>query len=227
MNNAIRADLHVHTRFSKDSLSDVDAVLGAAVARGLGAIAITDHDAIEGALEARRIALKQGMPLQVIVGEEVSTDEGDLLVYFVKRRIAPGNLPDVLAEAKRQGAVCSSAHPFDFARHGIALGGLPRGMLAKIGCVEALNARVPLPSMNAQAMKFALSHGKGILAGSDAHHPSEVGAAYAEFCGVRKLDAHALLRAERKICGKRSPPFVRFYSRYAVLRKKLARLFRL
>ena len=62
----------------------------------------------------------------------------------------------------------------------------------------------------------------------DDRYKQFVGKEYdAEFCGVRKLDAHALLRAERKICGKRSPPFVRFYSRYAVLRKKLARLFRL
>jgi len=220
-----RVDLHMHTRFSKDSLSRVEDVLAAAMRRGLSAIAITDHDGIEGALEAKEIARVRGWPLQVIVGEEVRTDEGDLLAYFVKKRIAPGKLEDVLAEVKRQHAVCAAAHPYDFARHGIDLPGLSQGALGKLDAVEVFNARVPMPSQNAHAMAFALKNRKALLAGSDAHHPSEVGAAYAEFYGVSALDAHSLLHSHRKIGGKSSSPFVRFYSRYAVLRKKLSPVF--
>jgi len=52
----IRADMHMHTAFSKDSLSRVEDVLDAAVEKGLGAIAITDHDSVEGAFLAQRIA---------------------------------------------------------------------------------------------------------------------------------------------------------------------------
>ena len=221
----IRADLHTHTRFSKDSLSNIDAVLDAAVARGLGAIAVTDHDSIRGALAAQERANERGLALQVIVGEEVSTNEGDLLAYFVKRRIAPGPLEEVLAEAERQKTVCASAHPYDFARHGIALEKLPARLLAKMDCIEAFNARVPLATMNAGAMKFALAHKKAILAGSDAHHPSEIGGAYVEFAGVEKLDAAAFLHARRVIGGSRASPLVRFYSRYAILRKKIGKLF--
>jgi len=219
----LKADLHIHTIFSKDSLSRVEDVLAAAMKRGMGAIAITDHDGIEGALEARKIALEKKMPLQVIVGEEVRTDDGDLLVYFVKKRIAPGKLNDVLAEVKRQGAICAAAHPYDAARHGIGLQRMAPGALKMIDAVEVFNARVPLASQNARAMAFALKNRKAFLAGSDAHHPSEVGAAYVEFYGVDALDADALLHAHRKIGGKSSSPFVRFYSRYAVLRKKLWR----
>ena len=215
----------MHTRHSGDSLSRVEDVLAAAVKRGLSAIAITDHDGIEGAIEAQRLARAQKLPLQVIVGEEVRTDEGDLLVYFVKERIAPGKLVDVLAEAGRQGAVCAAAHPYDAARHGIDLQGLAPGVLGKIGAIEVFNARVPLASQNARAMAFALKGGKALLAGSDAHHPSEVGAAYAEFHGVSELDAHSLLHAHRNIGGKSSSPLVRFHSRYAVLRKKMAGIF--
>ncbi len=221
----IKADLHTHTIFSKDSLSHVEDVLAAAMKRGMGAIAITDHDGIEGAIEAQNIARKRRLPLQVIVGEEVRTDDGDLLAYFVKERIAPGKLSDVLAEVKKQKAVCSAAHPYDTVRHGIDLQGLAPGVLGKIGAVEVLNARVMEASQNARAMGFALKNRKALLAGSDAHHPSEVGAAYVEFYGVSALGAHSLLHAQRKIGGKRSPPSVRFYSRYAVLRKKLAKLF--
>jgi len=218
----IKADLHTHTIFSKDSLSQVEDVLAAAVKRGMGAIAITDHDEIKGAVEAQKIASARKLPLQVIAGEEVSTDKGDLLVYFVKKRIAPGKLSDVLAEVKKQGAVCSAAHPYDFARHGIDLQMLPAEVLGKIDALEVFNARVQIASQNARAMGFALKNKKALLAGSDAHHPSEVGAAHVEFHGVDKLDADALLHAHRKIGGKGSSPFVRFYSRYAVFRKKLA-----
>jgi predicted metal-dependent phosphoesterase TrpH len=225
MGNGIKADLHTHTRFSKDSLSDIGAVLDAALARGLSAIAITDHDEVEGALEAQRMALDRKMPLQVIVGEEVRTDEGDLLVYFVKRKIKPGKLSVVLEEAKKQGAVCSAAHPYDTARHGIALDKLPSALLGQLDAVEVFNARVPLSSQNASALKFSLARKLAILAGSDAHHPSEIGTAYTEFEDVRALDAFTLRHANRKIGGRRSSPFVRFYSRYAVLRKRLAGLF--
>jgi predicted metal-dependent phosphoesterase TrpH len=225
MVRTLKADMHVHTRFSKDSLSGIDAVLDAAVKQGLRAVAITDHDELAGALEAQRLARKRSLPLQVIIGEEVGTEEGDLLAYFVKKRIAPGPLEDVLAEAGRQKAVCCAAHPYDFARHGIDLRGLAPDVLGQLDAVEVLNARVPLASMNARAMGFALQHRKAILAGSDAHHPSEVGAAYAEFYGVRRLDAAALMHAQRRIGGKRSPPFVRIHSRYAVLRKRLSDIF--
>ena len=222
MTGALRADLHMHTHFSKDSLSGIGAVLDAALARGLGAVAITDHDGIEGAKEAQGLARAQKLPIQVIVGEEVMTDKGDLLVYFVKKRIAPGKLEDVLSEVKRQKAVCSAAHPYDALRHGIDLQGLKPGILGKIDAVEVFNARVPLASRNARAMAFALKNKKALLAGSDAHHPSEVGAAYVEFYGVDALDAGSLLHAHRKIGGKASSPLVRFYSRYAVLVKKIA-----
>ena len=215
----------MHTHCSVDSLSRVEDVLSAALKRGLSAIAITDHDEIKGAKEAQEIARVQKLPLQVIVGEEVRTDAGDLLVYFVKKSIAPGKLVDVLAEVKRQKAVCAAAHPYDFARHGIDMPGLAPDVLMEIDALEVFNARVPLAPQNASAMAFALRNKKALLAGSDAHHPSEVGAAYVEFYGVDKLDAHSLLHAHRKIGGKSSSPFVRFYSRYAVLRKRLWWLF--
>ena len=225
MIRAFRADFHTHTHYSVDSLSRVEDVLSAAMKLGLSAIAITDHDGIEGALEAKEIARSQKLPLQVIVGEEVRTDAGDLLVYFVKKRIAPGKLEDVLAEVKRQQAVCCAAHPYDAARHGMAPHVLAPDVLMKIDALEVFNARVPLGPQNARAMAFALKNKKALLAGSDAHHPSEVGAAYVEFYGVDSLDAVSLLHAHRKIGGKRSSPFVRFYSRYAVLRKKIAKFF--
>ena len=216
-----RADLHVHTHHSKDSLANPKDVLKEAVKKGMSAIAITDHDEISGAFETARVAKAGKFPIQVIIGEEVRCNEGDLLVYFLKKRIAPGSLSAVLREAKKQGAVCCVAHPYDFARHAICLGQLGKSAIRGIDAIEVFNARNPLESMNRQARNFADSFGKAAFAGSDAHHPSEVGTAHIEFLGVNSLDPHLLLSAKRKVCGTRSHPFVRFYTRYAALKKKL------
>lgn len=224
-NTVFRADLHMHTRHSKDSLSEPLAILRAAMKKGLHAIAITDHDEIEGAFETARLAKEKKLPLQVIVGEEVATDEGDLLVYFLKKKIAPGKLAGVLAEVKRQGAVCSAAHPYDYTRYGIALGKIPAKQLAAIDAVEAFNARITIRSHNGDAAAFAKANGKPMLAGSDAHHPSEVGAAYAEFSGITRLGKRSLLAAPRRLCGKVSPKYVHLFSRYAVMAKKARKVF--
>jgi len=219
-----RADLHIHTCHSIDSLSRVEGVLDAAVKRNLSAIAITDHNEVSGAFEAQKIARARKLPLQIIIGEEVMCTEGDLLVYFLKRRISPGKLADVLKEVKQQGAVCCSAHPYDFKRSGIRLEKQPSSIIAGINAIEGFNARATFASVNEYAVRFALLHKKPVLAGSDAHHALEVGGAYAEFEGISRLDKRSILAAPRKLHGRLSSPFVHFFSRYAVLKKKFARL---
>ncbi len=216
-----RADLHVHTAYSVDSVALVEDVLASAVRKGLSAIAITDHNQVQGALEAQKIARQRRLPLQVIAGEEVATDQGDLLVYFIRGKIVPGPLARVLAEVKKQGAVCAAAHPYDFARHGIRLEKLPSKLLSQIDALEAFNARVTFPKHNSSAMLFARKSGKPPLAGSDSHHPLEVGAAYTEFHGIPSLDRNSILSAPRELKGSLSPPFVHLFSRYAVVKKKL------
>jgi predicted metal-dependent phosphoesterase TrpH len=67
-----RADLHIHS-LASDGVSSVSDILARAVATGLDVIAITDHERIDAAVAARAMAQSQGMPIEVIVGEEVST----------------------------------------------------------------------------------------------------------------------------------------------------------
>lgn len=215
------ADLHMHTCYSGDSLAEPEAVLFAALKKGLSAIAITDHNEIAGAIKTKKIASEKNLDLQVIIGEEVLTDKGDLLVYFLKKKIEKGSLDMVLAEVKRQGAVCCAAHPYDFARRGIPIDKLSNAILSKIDAIETFNARITVRSHNDMARSFAKKKGKAFLAGSDAHHPSEVGAAYVSFAGISKLDAKNLLSASRTIGGKLSSPHVHGFSRYAVLHKRL------
>src|SRR5690349_845923 len=79
-------DLHCHTNASFDSLSDPRSVVKAAAKQGLTHLAITDHDRIDGALRARDAAPAE---LQIIVGEEVRTADGDLIALFLEQAVAP------------------------------------------------------------------------------------------------------------------------------------------
>src|SRR5690349_4824161 len=81
-----KADLHIHT-LASDGTASVEEVLTQVAASDLRVIAITDHDTLDGALEARRLA--PGFGVDVIVGQEVSTREGHLLVLFVDQPLPP------------------------------------------------------------------------------------------------------------------------------------------
>jgi predicted metal-dependent phosphoesterase TrpH len=193
-----RADIHVHTRYS-DGHSSVAQVLEYADHIGLRVIAITDHDTIDGALEARRMA--RGFDVEVIVGEEVSTADGHLLVLFLERALPPGQpAPETIAAAHEQGALCIVAHPFDWlvSSFGAALlrycgGDNPTW---PVDGVEVFNASLPLPGMNARAASVAAMLGLPACGGSDAHHFSTVGLGYTLFPGATADDLRQAM-----ICG--------------------------
>src|SRR5207253_10055019 len=83
----IHVDLHMHTDHSHDCATPVERLLETAKERGLGAIAVTDHNEISGALEASQRA--DG--IKVIVAEEVKTaDQGEVIGLFIKELIPRG-----------------------------------------------------------------------------------------------------------------------------------------
>ena len=84
----LRLDLHIHTCFSKDSAAPIASVVQRIQMNGLGPVAITDHDDIQGALEVRRLA-----PFPVIIGEEIKSTDGDIIGLFLQRRVPSGLTP--------------------------------------------------------------------------------------------------------------------------------------
>ncbi len=177
-----KADIHVHTTAS-DGHSSACEVLEAAREAGLAIVAITDHDTIDGALEARSYAERYGV--EVIVGEEVSTSDGHLLALWIERRIAPGRpLAETIAEIHAQGGLAIIAHPFDWLVSSVGdwLPAQHSGAWPLDG-VEVFNASLPLPGMNRRAAEATLIAGIAALGGSDSHHATTVGTGYTRFAG--------------------------------------------
>jgi hypothetical protein len=170
-------DLHCHTRASFDSLADPISVARAAATRGLTHLAITDHDRIDAALEAR-----DGAPpeLTIIVGEEIKSADGDIIAIFLRTAVPPGlSALETIAAVREQGGLVGIPHPFDGRRGFGRKSGLRLEEIAdKIDWVEAYNARVIGGNANEKASLFAHDHELPGLAASDSHTVVEVGVAY-------------------------------------------------
>ena len=153
----IDVDLHMHTDHSNDCVTPVDVLLATARERGLGAIAVTDHNEISGAHEAREKAAEYGV--KVIVGEEVKTaDQGEVIGLFIEDKIPRGmSLEETIAEIRRQGGLVYVPHPFD------RLHSVPdyEHLLAVVGDVDAIeifNPRIAIPAWNEEAVRFAAKY---------------------------------------------------------------------
>ncbi len=168
----IDVDLHMHTDHSHDCATPVEVLLAAAREAGLGAIAVTDHNEISGALEAREKAAESGAhpPVKVIVGEEVKTaGQGEVIGLFIEEKIPRGmTLADTVAEIKRQGGLVYVPHPFD-RMHSVPDYEHLLPILDDIDAIEVFNPRVAIGSFNEEAVRFAAKYRLVAGAGSDSH----------------------------------------------------------
>ena len=180
------ADLHSHSSASFDSLSDPRKMMNKALQLGLTHLAITDHERVDGAQRARDFAPPG---LQVIVGEEIKSRDGDIIGLFLERAVPPGlSAADTAVAIREQGGLVGLPHPFDNFR---SSGGSQAGdaerkldeLAAIVDYVETHNARA-YRDANPMAGAFAERHGLPGTASSDAHSVTEVGIASTILPGV-------------------------------------------
>ena len=162
----IHCDLHMHTDHSPDCATPVEVLLDTAKRRGLGAIAITDHNEISGAHEARA----QANGIKVIVSEEVKTaHEGEVIGLFIDRKIPRGmSLKETIDEIHAQGGLAYVPHPFD-RLHAVPDYEHLLKVVEDIDVLEVFNARVAVPGFNEEARRFAAKYRVVAGAGSDSH----------------------------------------------------------
>jgi predicted metal-dependent phosphoesterase TrpH len=164
----IVCDLHMHTTWSHDCAIEVNELLDHAEEQGLGAIAITDHNAFGGALEAMELARRRD--LVVIPGEEIKTrGQGEVIGLFLSEEIPRGmSFADTVSAIRAQGGLVYLPHPFD-RRHAIPDPATLHRHLAEIDVFEVYNARLLFETYNDEAMRFARKYNLTMGAGSDAH----------------------------------------------------------
>jgi glycosyltransferase involved in cell wall biosynthesis len=170
----IDVDLHMHTDHSGDCATPVEHLLATAREQGLGAIAVTDHNEVSGALEAAGKAAEFGV--KIIVAEEVKTAaQGEVIGLFLKKKIPRGlTLEETVAEIKRQGGLVYVPHPFD-RMHAVPDYEHLLKILDDVDAIEVYNPRVAIGSFNEEAERFAAKYQIVRGAGSDAHVAAGLG----------------------------------------------------
>lgn len=171
-------DCHLHTMWSGDSTTTPDELAAAVAAAGIDVICITDHSTLKGALR-----LADELDCRVVVGQEQRTPEGEVIGLFLSEPIPPGlrSAEGAARHVRRQGGLVYIPHPFDPLRHHLVRPALERlAGEGLIDVIEARNAKTSLESRNAEALAACRRLGVLAGAGSDAHVPEAVGAAYVE-----------------------------------------------
>ncbi len=159
-----KADLHIHSQKSFDGRMSVDDIIKYAKAKGLNALAVTDHDGyFDGTAEG----------IEIIRGCEFSTEYGHLLGLFMTEPIDEKDFYKIVDKVHSQGGIVVLAHPYQ-----------RRNMEEKVESiahlidgVEVFNSRAAKKNKeaNRQAKSFADRHGLLYFAGSDSHLPAEIG----------------------------------------------------
>ena len=212
----VLTEFHCHTNVSKDSLVTPAQLIRCCRRKSIGKVVVTDHNSIDGALEASRLA-----PDLVVVGEEIMTTEGEILAAYVKERIPPGLAPrETIHLLRDQNAFISISHPFDEIRSGSWKQHALLDIAPLVDAIEVFNSRCLLPESNRQAQEFAERNGLISTAGSDAHSVWEVGRALVLLPSFQDADELRVAIRNSTLKVRHSPYWVHFLSRYASMRKR-------
>lgn len=160
----MEVDLHMHSFYSPDSRSKIEAMVKRALDVGLGAIAITDHDSWKGARAASKIAPPN---LLIVPGAELKTDKGDLVALFVEQEIKSGSFEEAVEKIHAQAGIAIVPHPGESLK-------VTKGAIAIANGYEAFNATLSAKD-NLRSVDLASGLNKPGIAVSDAHLVREIG----------------------------------------------------
>jgi predicted metal-dependent phosphoesterase TrpH len=190
----VKADLHVHTTYSRDSIITPKELVFYAKKRGLNAVAVTDHNQVEG---ARKIAKETDF--LIIPGTEVSSLGGHIVGLNVQETIPRGlTAEETVDRIHRVGGIAIACHPFALFK-----GSVGKYVSKKFDAVETKNASsFPYRSAARKADSLADRFGLPKVAGTDAHMGEVIGSAYTVI--EAEANVEAILKA---IINGRCKPF--------------------
>jgi predicted metal-dependent phosphoesterase TrpH len=204
VNTLGKADLHIHSKADDGLATPRQIVDYVEEHTDLDVIAITDHDEIAGALEARDIVAQGHYRFQVLVGTEVTTRQGHLLALGIERPIRMLQEMDRSIELiHEQGGICVLPHPMAWFSMGARQSLVNRLVREPTASVYLDGVEVFNPSFAGRVVfKLAerLNRTRWHLAacgGSDSHSLNTIGSAYTTFPGERTIEGLRRALSER------------------------------
>lgn len=174
----MRLDLHSHSMASHDCDTPLELIAPACKVAGIDVLAVTDHNEIWGALE---LAQHSTPGLQIIVGEEVYTTEGEIIGLFLNEVIPRGLTPEQTVERiHAQGGIALLPHGFDPLKPSRLTPKARARVADRLEVIEGLNGHLSWGGWNTQAALWGNLNGKPLSAGSDAHRAKDLGSVYVE-----------------------------------------------
>lgn len=187
----MKMDLHVHSSFSPDGQVKPRAILKQAKHIGLSGICISDHNSLQGSMDA--LAMAKEFSLIVIRGMEVSTSRGHILAYGISEPIKKGlNPAQAVKKIHALGGLAAVAHPF----RGVS--GVGKKVVCEVrpDAIEIINSHSSV-SQNNRASDLCAKLNASRIGGSDAHELTGIGKAYTVF-SEPVASEEAVLEAIRK-----------------------------
>jgi predicted metal-dependent phosphoesterase TrpH len=168
----ISADLHVHTTYSKDSLITPKDLVYYAKKRGLNAVAVTDHNYLDGAYK-----IAKETDFLIIPGMEVSSAGGHIVALNVNELIPRGfSVLETIARIHRAGGIAIACHPYVYFK-----GCLRENVCSAFDAIEVINARAfPFKRSVKKAEEAAKRLELSRVAVTDAHYGPQIGFGYTE-----------------------------------------------
>ena len=177
----LKIDLHVHTVYSTDSLITFEALVFWAKRRGLNAVAVTDHNRVDGALK-----MAKKTDFLIIPGTEVDSSNGHVVALNVQE-VIPRDLSaeETVERIHEAGGIAIACHPFALFK-----GSLGKHASGKFDAIETINASAsPFKRSVRKAEEVAARFKLPRVAGTDAHYAPAIGYAYTVVDAEANVDA--------------------------------------
>lgn len=211
-----KTDLHTHSAASPDGGISPRQYAKALETGLLDYIAITDHDRIDFA-----VSLQKTLGDKIIVGEEITTSEGEIIGLFLKERVIPGLTALETAHAiRRQGGLIYIPHPFETIRNGITNETLDQ-IAELVDIVEVYNGRAVFQNFSPESAVWAKTNVKAGAASSDAHGFKGLGGSYSVLAEVPSRDSLTTLLNMERLTHGRPPLYTLLYPKLHRVAKKL------